>query len=327
VKEDEIRKNDTLEQYLTLVERDMGLYFDRGAFVTVSCPACGSGGSRFQFTKSGFHYVSCSTCATLYASLRPTPVMLEQFYSSSESSRYWVTDFFMPVAEVRREKIFRPRALRVHEVIKGRNNLFIGDIGAGFGIFLEELRALLPGNRYLAIEPSPEMASIIREKDIDVTCSFLENLDDKGNRFDLLVCFELLEHLFDPFQFMKGAAHLLKPGGLFFGTTLNSMGFDILTLWEHSKSVSPPHHINFFNPSSLKCFAERAGFEAREISTPGLLDWDIVEGMITRNRIDVGRFWNVVIQHNESAKQEFQDWLRKNNLSSHMQFLLMKNKD
>ena len=63
-------------------------------------------------------------------------------------------------------------------------------------------------------------------------------------------------------------------------TTLNGLGFDIQQLWEQSKSISPPHHLNFYNTKSISLLLESSGFEIVEIATPGKLDWDIVEGMI-----------------------------------------------
>ena len=60
-------------------------------------------------------------------------------------------------------------------------------------------------------------------------------------------------------------------------TTLNGRGFDILLLWNKSKSIAPPLHLNFFNPGSIRILLEKIGFQILEISTPGKLDWDIVE--------------------------------------------------
>ena len=44
------------------------------------------------------------------------------------------------MAEARREKIFRPRAQKVAEMLVDVSDPVVGDIGAGFGLFLEELK-------------------------------------------------------------------------------------------------------------------------------------------------------------------------------------------
>ena len=67
---------------------------------------------------------------------------------------------------------------------------------------------------------------------------------------------------------------------------------------------------------------KKAGFEILEVSTPGNLDWNIVEGMIKKEGADLGRFWDFFAREaGEGAKKELQGWITKNNLSSHMRVL------
>ena len=70
---------------------------------------------------------------------------------------------------------------------------------------------------------------------------------------------------------------------------------------------------------------ERLGFEIVEISTPGKLDWSIVEGMIKNEGVDLGRFWSLLSKESdEKCKKGLQDWISRNNLSSHMSILVQK---
>jgi SAM-dependent methyltransferase len=232
----------------------------------------------------------------------------------------------MPVAEERRKKIFRPRAEYISTKLSELgNNKRIGDIGAGFGIFLEELKDFFPNSKLIAIEPSKEMASICREKELHVIESSLEMIDPNENNFDLLTCFELFEHLYDPRAFLKKVYQILAPGGYIFITTLNGLGFDIQLLWEKSKSVSPPHHLNFFNPNSIKSLMFSLGFEITEVSTPGKLDWDIVENVYNKEEVSPGRFFTNVSKYGTSeSKEKLQEWIMDYNFSSHMRIIAKK---
>ncbi len=325
MKEEEIRKRDVFDRYLKLVEQDVTGFFNFNSFVQANCPACEGETFTEEFVKSGFKYVSCKTCATLFVNPRPGFEVLGEFYSKSESTSFWINEFFKPVAEIRREKVYKPRAEYISNIITNKKNNVIGDVGAGFGLFLEELKKLLPNNHFIAIEPSGEMADICRAKGLNVKDVYLENVRGMENSFDYLTVFELTEHLFDPGIFFKYIFNLLKPEGYILLTTLNVHGFDIQTLWEESKSIFPPHHLNFFNPESISSLLKSSGFEIKEIATPGQLDVDIVEGMVKNEGFDAGRFCDLLINEGSSkTKNELQAWISKNLYSSHMRILAQK---
>jgi 2-polyprenyl-3-methyl-5-hydroxy-6-metoxy-1,4-benzoquinol methylase len=326
MKESDIRDPSVHQTYLEMVRQDALHYFDSTERCeTVVCPACESEKSHSEFKKFGFQYVSCDECKTLYVNPRPKLRYLEEFYVNSPSSHFWVEKFFKPVIEARRKKIFKPRAEHVVEYLNGIESTVFGDIGAGFGLFLEELRRLRPDVRSVAIEPSPEMAKLCRELGLEVEESMIENLKGFKAEFDFLTTFELFEHIHDPRAFIKTTYQLLKAGGRLLITTLNGQGFDIQLLWNASRAVFPPHHLNFFNPESLCRLLRDVGFEIDLIETPGALDWDIVEGAMQRGEADIGRFWKLVKSKGSSdCKKELQEWLVRHQMSSHMRVIARK---
>ena len=263
----------------------------------------------------------CIKCETLFVNPRPGIADLQRFYGNSESTTYWVNEFFKPKAENRRRLMFRPRAEIITHRFAESSTGRIAEIGAGFGIFLEELRKLWPDSQAIAIEPSSEMAKICQEKGLLVVEKMFEEVDELESGFDLLVTFELVEHLQNPFEFFSKARRCLRPGGSLFFTTLSGFGFDIQHLWGESKSISPPHHLNFFNPQSVELLLRRCGFTQVEVTTPGRLDWNITENSIAEG-CDPGRFWRTFARNaDESAKMELQTWLQKHGWSSHMQVI------
>lgn len=323
MKESEIRSRNAMDRYLALVREDCRrLVSEEGTVPGSACPACAGEASTLQFVKDGFEYATCDACGTLFARTRLAFEALQRFYEHSVSTRFWIDEFFRPVAEARREKIFRPRAEYVARHFGDDPGWTIGDIGAGWGLFSQELRALWPRSRYVAIEPSPEQAEICRAAGLDVICAPLESVSGREGQFDLLTAFELLEHLYDPAAFLRAAARLLRPGGWLLLTSLNGEGFDIQILWERSRNIYPPCHLNFLNPRSLAILLGRAGFAAAEISTPGRLDWNIVEGHVEQEPDSAGRLWDLVARTaSPEAKAELQDWIRRHQFSSHMQAL------
>ena len=109
VKESEIRNASIHNQYLELVRLDAQKYFDDDLYCeNLNCPVCASHASKREFDKFGFSYVSCEDCLTLYVNPRPKLDRLEEFYISSESSRFWIEEFFKPVAEAAGKRFFAP---------------------------------------------------------------------------------------------------------------------------------------------------------------------------------------------------------------------------
>ena len=320
MRESDIRRRDTHNTYLELVAADAAvLARQTNVFDEVVCPACAGDDHEPAFTKAGFHYVSCRTCDSLFVNPRPSFAVLMQLYANSPSTKYWVEEFFRPMEQARREKIFRPRASYVARRFPELSTRRIGDIGAGFGIFLEELRNAWPSADLLAIEPSEDMADILRARGLPVLQRMLEDVGSNEAGFDLLTAFELFEHLHDPLAFLQQVRTLLRPGGHLYLTTLNGQGFDIQVLWEHAKAVSPPHHLNFLNPGAMQGLLVRAGFEVVEVSTPGELDWDIIEGGWRAGESNPGRLLRTIAEHGTpKAKAALQRWIRDYGFSSHM---------
>lgn len=108
-------------------------------------------------------------------------------------------------------------------------------------------------------------------------------------------------------------------------TTLNCEGFDLQILWGRSKNIYPLQHINFFNTRSLKLALEKSGFCLEEITTPGRLDWDIVENVIGEGLLEKNRLWlNFAKNASQNTKEAFQKFLSNHNMSSHMMALARK---
>lgn len=109
-------------------------------------------------------------------------------------------------------------------------------------------------------------------------------------------------------------------------TTISISGFDMQVLWENSRSIFPLDRINVFSYMGLKLLAQRHGFEMIEYSTPGVLDFDIVENELKKHHeIECPRFVKTMVEReDEQLKQDFQNFLQVNRLSSFVRIVLRK---
>lgn len=317
MKENEIRPQSIFDEYLNLCEQDIETYFAQAPRYATPCPACGEAG-EFAFHKKGFSYETCPACLTLFVSPRPEKPSFDSYYTDSPSTRYWATTFYRETEEARREKLWKPKAQLVAEKVArfGGADVII-DVGGGYGTFGEEIRNLGFAG-ITVIEPSVHLAEVCRSKGLATIQRFLEDITPQeiaGNS-RCFVSFELFEHLHDPSTFLKAIRNLMGPDDLFIFTTLSGTGIDIQVLWEHSKSVSPPHHLNFFNPHSVNLLLQAEGFHLEEVTTPGKLDLDIMKNNIEHVR---DRFWRTFLTRaSEEERQKMQNFIADNLLSSHM---------
>jgi SAM-dependent methyltransferase len=193
------------------------------------------------------------------------------------------------------------------------------DVGAGYGIFLDEWKKLNPKSEVIAVEPMSSLANECRRKGFTVVEAIAEKVTDLNDFADLVVCFEVLEHVFDPLDFIRVLKKMTRPGGYVFISTLCIDGFDLQMLWEKSSQISPPHHINFLSLNGFRSLFDRAGLKNIQLTTPGQLDVDIVRNNVKSisNNTNSYKFINKII-NDEIIAENFQNFLAKNQLSSHV---------
>ncbi len=303
--------------------RDMALLRKRAdGFIEVACPGCGSGIFHPAFEKYGFLYRICGNCATIYMSPRPSPAIMADYYAHSENYAYWAKNIFPASEASRREKIHKPWLERVvrlcdcHAIFRGT----LLEVGPGFGTFAAVAAQSRAFSRVIAVEPTPEMALACRSRGVTVLEKRIEDITDDLEQVDVIVAFEVIEHLFNPGDFVQQCARLLAAGGLLVLSCPNGLGFDIATLGATSLAVDA-EHVNLFNPDALSNLVRSAGFEILEVTTPGRLDAEFVREAALAGNFDLSEqpfLQRVLIDEWDRLGWPFQEFLAVNGLSSHM---------
>jgi SAM-dependent methyltransferase len=248
---------------------------------------------------------------------------LEWFYRGSPNYAYWNKVIFPASERARHEKIFVPRVDRLLELCRkysvGGDALL--EVGSGFGTFCAELKSRDAFSRVVALEPTPDLAQTCRDRGLEVLECPVESLAaGHTGSFDVVASFEVIEHLFSPFDFVRNMTGVLKPGGLLVVTCPNGRGFDVATLGAASNTVDH-EHLNYFSPDSLAGLLRRCGLEVLESFTPGMLDAELVRNKILADEFDVSTqpFLSEVLIHDwDRLGAAFQQFLASNGLSSNM---------
>lgn len=328
LKESDIRPDKLIAEQKRLYQLDIqDLLKRKNEFVSVGCPACGQARFHKEWKKYGLNFVRCENCRTVFTNPRPTPEILDFYYSHSRNYNYW-NEFIFPASEnIRRERIFKPRAQLINNLCEefGINKGTIIDVGAGFGTFAEEIKLSGTFERVVAVEPNPNLAKTCRLKGIE---TIEENVEEVkfNEKVEVVTSFEVIEHLFYPKIFIENCYRILSKGGILVLTCPNVDGFDISILNEISDSVDT-EHLNYFNLDSLAYLLKEIGFNILQKSTPGQLDAELVRKKVFNGEFDLinqNFLKSILFNKWEEVGENFQKFLTINSLSSNMLIVARK---
>lgn len=145
----------------------------------------------------------------------------------------------------------------------------VADLAAGQGAFSEMLDA--QGFSVIAVDLNAAdwKSNKIAFRTEDLDSEFAERLIEKEGKFDGIAAVEIVEHIENPFQFIRECGKLLQPGGHLLVTTPNvdSVYSRLMLLYtgrlygfSEFETVRPAHITPIFR-WKLKMMFDEAGFE------------------------------------------------------------------
>jgi len=133
------------------------------------------------------------------------------------------------------------------------------DIGCGIGTFLVAAKQM--GWDPEGIDISAEaLAMSAHIHKLPVRHGTLENLDFTPGIYKAVVCWEVLQNVPFPQNFLKRVRNLLRPDGLFVCSVSNNSKRVPRFVPNSGQAGLPPVNLNFWTPESFRAFASLNGF-------------------------------------------------------------------
>lgn len=225
----------------------------------MNCPLCRYETVRhLQLSHTTIWRCRASNCGLEFASPQLDEDELRRIYAATY---YPSTDNTRPVEyEPTYDSVARQVFLQLEGSLGPLKGLKLLDYGCGRGPL--SYSALQLGIVPVGMEPDPVARSISKARVGMCVYSSLEELrsQDPSSQFDLVILWNVIEHLRQPWSELQEIRELLRPGGRLLVSTMNIRCLRALverTRWE---SYENPTHLYYFDRASLERVLRCGGF-------------------------------------------------------------------
>jgi SAM-dependent methyltransferase len=210
---------------------------------------------RYHGRSEVYRLIRCRSCSLVWLEDPPPP---------PEMGRHYGPDYDRAVALAGRDP---RRWTRRCEVVQGfTSNGTILDLGCSDGGFLAGLEKTKW--KMYGVEMSPEVAKAAeRRTGAEVFVGDVLDAPFAPGTFDVITCFHVFEHLYQPRAVLAKVRDWLKPGGVFFTMmpNIDSAGAHIFRSYWYGLEL--PRHLYHFSPRSLRALAQSIGLQELSIAT------------------------------------------------------------
>ncbi len=244
------------------------------------CPVCERpsaeprwrlGDRLFRAVSGEFTLYECPTCRLLFQDPNRLTLDLASLYPRG----YWwkgSDGWLSRLEHLYRRQMVRFDQLRfVRSVCPDPEGVRLLDIGAGGGLFIR--LAAAAGYDAWGLESSPEA---VKESGAGVADRLILGSETSAAEplgpFDVITLFHTLEHIADPFPYLRGIQKLLRRPGHVVVQVPNRSSWQAAVLGRRWYGLDCPRHLSNFSLYSLLFVLGRAGFRIRRIRHFSLRD-------------------------------------------------------
>ncbi|MDI6903797.1 MAG: class I SAM-dependent methyltransferase [Methanocellales archaeon] len=183
--------------------------------------------------------------------------MIVEYYNKIESGRPSLEE--SPIYDKERfEKI----------ILEVKESCSVLDLGCGSGILGEFLNKR---NKYVGLDINKNYLKNLHFKGIEGILGVVEHLPFADKVFDVVICAEVLEHVFNPKIVLENIHKILKRNGKVIVSVPNVAYWDYRKellfgrFPENKSEVYPPEHIRFFTKDDIMQLMANSGFRCIKV--------------------------------------------------------------
>lgn len=187
----------------------------------------------------------CNTCNSKFFNPDEHSVSLDKLYEDFASEKYQE----MLSAPFKKNKMWNHQKNIITKLL-GKNPKSVLDIGCRTGDFLMHFDK---DTKKEGVELSKQYAEVCKKRELTVYSDFVENIDFK-DKYDVVTCYALLEHIVDPVPLINQLKELVTPDGLlvilvpWHECLKEKLLFNLGIKWH---MFTPPEHLNYYSKKVL----------------------------------------------------------------------------
>lgn len=217
--------------------------------VNLECPACRGLESSLLFrSKNGYPIVRCARCTLAFSDVRSAP------HASSLYPEFDQSEAFVPLMLRRWLSVFMLQREAIVRDVKPTGRLL--DFGCGNGAFARWMANA--GYDVVGLEPF-SLRRPIESPNLRLIGEPLESAAPRLGQFDVITLWQVLEHVNNPIEVLRGLSGLLSPDGVMIVSVPNFQSWQSRIFrgrWFH---LDPPRHVIQFEPQTLTDCLREAG--------------------------------------------------------------------
>lgn len=238
----------------------------------VTCALCGADNTELMFVgrdewygrEGEFPTVRCRECGLIYLNPRPDRAEIGQYYPDEYAPYFraiddepsWWQRFNRRLAIRKRIRLVQKRLPQPGRVL---------DVGCATGTFLAALRA--HGWQTQGVELSSYAAAYARSRHgLDVFTGEIVDAQFPANQFDLVVLWDVLEHVHQPRETLLEAARVAKPTGTLLLTLPNPNSIDAWLFGQYWAGWDTPRHLYIYSEEVIYRFLQETGWQMLEMT-------------------------------------------------------------
>lgn len=222
------------------------------------CPICGCKDFRKFIVMPGYILNKCKECGMAWDPFASKDIksIYNKEYFINDNPKGGYKNYFEGMRINR--KTFKQRMKKIARLIKQKKALL--DLGCALGDCLLEAKNL-GWKEVEGIDLSRYACKFAKKRGLRVRVGSLESLRIKKNRYNVVLCQDVIEHLHNPIKTLNHIARVLKPNGLLYIVTPNISGNWSRLLGRNWYHYKPNEHVLYFSPKTMRLALSKSLFE------------------------------------------------------------------